>query len=240
MKRVILFDFDLTLADSTRGVIECVNYALMKMDLPQADHGAIRATIGLSLPATLARLTGLTDPVSANAFTTNFVRCADLRMVDLTSLFPDACHVVYELRKAGMRTGIVSTKYRYRIEAILARGGLTEAFDVIVGGEDVVRHKPDPEGLHQALGRIGVSSPDAIYIGDHPVDAMAASAARISFVAALTGNAVRDDFNPWPDTVFIESLTDLVFLLTANPDTQTQDPERRPPCPRHSSSNTSA
>lgn len=225
MKRAVLFDFDLTLADSSRGAIECIDYALMKMGLPPADHGAIRATIGLSLPATLARLTGLTDRASTNAFAANFVERADLRMVDLTSLFPDVCRVVHELRMAGIKTGIVSTKYRYRIQAILARGGLTEAFDVIVGGEDVARHKPDPEGLHRALRCIGISGQDAVYVGDHPVDAMAASAARISFVAVLTGNAVRGDFDPWPDTVFIESLTDLVSLLTANWGTQTQDSE---------------
>ena len=53
MKRAVLFDFDLTLADSTRGAIECINYALVKMGLPQAEDQAIKATIGLSLPATL-------------------------------------------------------------------------------------------------------------------------------------------------------------------------------------------
>lgn len=226
LKRAVLFDFDLTLADSTGGAVECINYALRKMELPQAEHQAIRATIGLSLPATLARLTGLTDPVLARRFTANFVERADLRMVDLTSIFPEASRAVPELRKAGIKTGIVSTKYRYRIETILARDGLTEGFDVVVGGEDVVRHKPDPEGIRQALKRIGVSGPDTAYVGDHPVDAMAASAAGIPFVAVLTGNAVRRDFDEWPDTLFIESLQQLLPLLTANWGGQTRNSKR--------------
>jgi phosphoglycolate phosphatase len=228
MKRAVLFDFDLTLADSTRGAIECINYALAKMRLPQAKPQTIRATIGLSLPATLTRLTGLTDPALAKDFTANFVECADLRMVDLTSIFPDAARSLRELRKANIKTGIVSTKYRYRIEAILARDGLTEDFDVIVGGEDVVRHKPDPEGIRQALKRIGASGPDAVYVGDHPVDAMAASAAGIPFIAVLTGNAVRRDFGEWPNTPFVENLPDLVPLLTANWGSQTRNPRRSP------------
>jgi phosphoglycolate phosphatase len=221
IKRAVLFDFDFTLADSARGAIECVNYALTKMDLPRADNEAIRATIGLSLPATLARLTGLTDPVSTNAFATRFVERADLRMVELTFLFPDARYLIQELRKQGVKTAIVSTKYRYRIDAILARDGLTESFDVIVGGEDVTRHKPDPEGLETALRCIGISRRDAVYVGDHPVDAMAASTARVSFVATLTGCAVRRDFGPWPDTVFVESLSELVPIFTASGGTQT-------------------
>lgn len=228
MKRAVLFDFDLTLADLTRGAIECINYALVKMGLPQAEHQAIKATIGLSLPATLVRLTGLTDPVLAKSFTANFVECADLKMVDLTTIFPDAPRAVHELRKADMKTGIVSTKYRYRIEAILARDGLTGGFDVIVGGEDVAHHKPDPEGLHRALKQIGLSGQDAVYVGDHPVDAMAASAAGIPFVAVLRGNAVRDDFDQWSNILFIESLTDLVPLLTANWGSQFRNSKRSP------------
>ena len=33
MERAIVFDFDLTLADSTKGVIECVNFALDEMGI---------------------------------------------------------------------------------------------------------------------------------------------------------------------------------------------------------------
>ena len=216
MKRAVLFDFDLTLADSTGGAVECVNRALTEMGLPPAGHQAIRSTIGLSLAAALARLTGLIDPVSAASFATKFVRCADLRMVELTSIFPEVSRVVRALKAAGIRTGIVSTKFRYRIELILARDGLRDAFDVIVGGEDVARHKPDPEGVHRALGQIGISGQDAFYVGDHPVDAMAAFAAGITFVAVLTGTAVRRDFGSWPDTVFIDSLRDLLPVLSPN------------------------
>ena len=66
--RVVLFDFDLTLADSTLGAVECVNYALDAMALPRAAPEAIRATIGFSLADTLANLTGLTEPARARDF----------------------------------------------------------------------------------------------------------------------------------------------------------------------------
>lgn len=216
MKRAVLFDFDLTLADSTMGVVECVNYALAKIGFPLAEREAIEATIGLTLPATLARLTGTTDQVLATNFASHFVQRADLRMVDLTSLFPDVPRVIQELRKAEIKTGIVSTKYRHRIHAILTRERLNSAFDVIVGGEDVLRHKPDPEGIRHALTRMGISARNAVYVGDHPVDAMAASAAAISSVITLTGRAVRRDFDRWPEITFIKSLRDLVPLLIAN------------------------
>jgi phosphoglycolate phosphatase len=212
-RSVVLFDFDLTLVDSTLGAVECVNYALDEMALPQAEPEAIRATIGSSLAATLASLTGLTDPVLARNFSINFVKRADQSMVELTSVFPDTAQTLDRLKAAGIKTGIVSTKFRYRIETILARDGLLEAFDIIVGGEDVIRQKPDPEGLVQALGKLDVRTGDSLYVGDHPVDAQAAAAAKIPFAAVLTGAAARKDFEPWPACMFLGSLRDLAPLL---------------------------
>ncbi len=212
-KRAVLFDFDLTLVDSTPGVVECVNTALEAMALPHAEPNAIRATIGFNLAATLARLTGRTDPELSQAFSLNFVKQADLRMVELTSVFPDVAQTLDQLRAAGIKTGIVSTKFRYRIETILARDGLLQAFDVIVGGEDVMRHKPDPEGLLRALGKLDVRTGDSLYVGDHPVDAEAAAAAEIQFAAVLTGAAARNDFEPWPATMFLSTLRDLAPRL---------------------------
>lgn len=211
--RAVLFDFDLTLADSTAGAVECVNYALAEMALPRAEPDAIRATIGFSLAATLASLTGLSEPALAQKFSTHFVRRADLRMAELTSVFPDAAATLDQLKAARIKTGIASTKFRYRIEAILARHGLLEAFDVIVGGEDVMRHKPDPEGLEKALERLGVRPGDSLYVGDHPVDAEAAAAAGIPFAAVFTGAAARGDFERWPNSAFLGSLRDIAPLL---------------------------
>ena len=134
-------------------------------------------------------------------------------MAELTSVFPEVAETLDRLKSAGIKAGIVSTKFRYRIETILARQGLSEAFDVIVGGEDVMRHKPDPEGLVKAVDRLGMRPGDSLYVGDHPVDAEAAVAAGIPFAAVLTGAAVRSDFERWPDSAFLGSLRDLAPWL---------------------------
>ncbi|HEY9503221.1 MAG TPA: HAD hydrolase-like protein, partial [Pyrinomonadaceae bacterium] len=52
----VLFDFDYTLADSSQGAIDCINFALAEMGLaPVSDEAACR-TIGLSLNETFLNL----------------------------------------------------------------------------------------------------------------------------------------------------------------------------------------
>ena len=73
-------------------------------------------------------------------------------MVDATRVYPGVPGVLQALQACQLRLGILSTKFRYRIEAVLQREGLRDAFELIVGGEDVTQLKPDPEGLLRGFG----------------------------------------------------------------------------------------
>jgi phosphoglycolate phosphatase len=190
----VIFDFDFTLADSSAGATECANYALRGLGLPEADAATIHTTIGLSLHAGFEALTGLADPPLAERFASLFVEHADRVVADRTVVYDYVPDVLTALRRREVPLGIVSTKFRYRIEHILAREKLVEHFGVIVGGEDVARHKPDPEALLLALDRMGCRADDAIYVGDHPVDARAARAAGVRFIATLTGTSGPEAF----------------------------------------------
>ena len=102
--------------------------------------------------------------------------------------------------------GIVSTKFRYRIQEILKRENVIKYFDVIIGGEDVAKHKPDPEGLLKAWKRLNNKSLHTLYIGDSIVDAQTAQNAEVPFLAVLTGVTKREEFRECKVEGFIEDL----------------------------------
>ena len=213
MFRAIIFDFDYTLADSSAGAIECINYALTHLGFSSASEERIRQTIGLSLPATFTALTQNSDPHLIHEFSKRFVERADQVMADLAVVYDHVPQVLEPIRSAGLQMGIVSTKYRYRIENILTRYDLLHYFDVIVGGEDVQRHKPDPCALERAYEQLDISPQHAVYVGDHPVDAEAAQRAGMSCVAVLTGTSTKADFTGWPVLRFMDCLDQLPAII---------------------------
>ncbi|OXJ14872.1 HAD family hydrolase [Burkholderia sp. AU6039] len=192
--QAVIFDFDLTLADSSAAIIECTEYALHRLDAAGATPAQISAVIGLPLHEMFRVLTGETEPARADAFARHFVARADEIMVHGTRIYPDVPSLLARLREQGLAVAIVSSKFRYRIEAILALNELQLRVDVLIGGEDVQRHKPDPEGLVLALARLGVPARSAIYVGDHAVDAQAAERAGVAFVGAVSG---MTSFDGW-------------------------------------------
>ena len=131
--RAVLFDFDFTLADSSEGVVVCMNHALGRLGLPAAPADAIRRTIGLDLHTALRILAGEEWRSREEEFFEHFVRKADEVMVASTSFLPGAARVLRTLHDAGYPVGVVTTKYRHRVEDALERDGLRAFVEVVVG-----------------------------------------------------------------------------------------------------------
>jgi phosphoglycolate phosphatase len=206
----VIFDFDYTLADSSRGVLECINHAFKGMDLPKVAAEDAQRTIGLSLQNILVTLAGREHEGRGGEFGRLFVERANEVMTDLTFVFEEVPGVIRRLKDEGMAIGIVSTKFRRRIEEILGREDLLEPFDVIVGGEDVSRHKPDPEGLLAAIERLGGSPSGSLYVGDSVTDAETARRAGVPFAAVLNGVTPREAFKDYPAYKILDNLGELI------------------------------
>lgn len=211
--RSIVFDFDYTLADSSGAVIECVNYAMGKMGLPASDDTTIRSAIGISLFDSYRLFSGDDDGKRFAEFRGYFVERGDQVMADGTHMFDSVRPAAEALVAEGFSLGIVSTKFRRRIECILEREALIHLFPVIVGGEDVSRHKPDPSGLETALAMLGIGPRETLYVGDSVVDAETAKAANVPFAAVLSGVTALDALAAYDPVAILEDLRSLPAVV---------------------------
>ena len=211
--RAVLFDFDFTLADSSAGVVECFAHGFERVGLPNVEAERVRRTIGLTLDEALRILHGVDDPLVVRNFFDAFrERAADV-MVPSTRFLERALEAVQACRDARVATAICSTKKRSHIEGVLERDGVASLFDVVIGHDDVAAAKPAPDALHAALARLDVGTDRALYVGDHPVDAEAATRAGVAFVAVLTGPSQRDEFSAHAVHEFLASIDEVPRAL---------------------------
>jgi phosphoglycolate phosphatase len=211
--KAVLFDFDYTLADSSPGILRCMRHALGSLGHEPPDDDTIRAQIGLPLWGTLERLYGAATREADAEFVRLFVEHADLVMADHTTLLAGVDEALAALHAQGLGLGVVSTKFRYRIEQILVREDLRPRFACLIGGEDVTRHKPDPEALERALEALRLERDCVLYVGDSLVDAEAAERARLRFVGVLSGVTPRDAFAAHPSEAVLGSVRELPAWL---------------------------
>ena len=208
--RAVFFDFDFTLADSATGVVVCMNHALACLGLAPAPEDAIRRTIGLDLITVLGILAGEEWKPRGREFLDHFTRKADEIMVASTVFLPGAARVLETLYGAGYRLGVVSTKYRHRVEEALERDGLEAFVEVVVGSDDVPQPKPAPDGLVRAAATLGIATGDCVFVGDSEVDAKAARDAGMDFVAVLTGTTPVEKFAGYSTRAVLEGVGEIV------------------------------
>jgi pyrophosphatase PpaX len=95
--------------------------------------------------------------------------------------------VLVALRDQGRRLGLVTAKRRATVELAFASVPVGHLFDVVVGGDETERLKPDPEPLLVAASRLGAAVEQCAYVGDSPFDIRAAKAAGMHAVAVTWG-----------------------------------------------------
>lgn len=85
----------------------------------------------------------------------------------------------------------VATNRGTSMTAILEHFNLDGYFKAVITSRDVVRPKPFPDMLHLAANRLGFIENELLFVGDSELDAAAATAAGIPFVAyrSIQGDA---------------------------------------------------
>jgi HAD superfamily hydrolase (TIGR01509 family) len=92
------------------------------------------------------------------------------RMVELYArplpLRPGAAALLAAVAAAGVPQALVSSSFRVLVDAVLAHG--TGPFTLTVGGDEVVRGKPDPEPYTTAARLLGVDPARCVVLEDSP------------------------------------------------------------------------
>jgi HAD superfamily hydrolase (TIGR01509 family) len=165
--------------------------APLRDDLPSASRRAAdgKASSALPSPETVERwmTEGMLERVAAGRV---MVR-------------PGARELLAEVAAAGIAHALVTSSQRAFAEAVLASTGLR--FPVVVTGDDVTAHKPDPQPYLLAARLLGVDPGRCVALEDSPNGVASATAAGCLVIAVPSLLPIQ----PAPGRVIVGSLTEV-------------------------------
>lgn len=211
--KAVCFDFDYTLGDATDAIVAGFTHALTQMGWPAPEREAVRRTVGYMIEDAYTMLTGDTDPEHKRQMRPLFVEVAHPMQVEHTPLFPGAIELLSALRNRGVRVGIVSSKRTEVLREVLEHNGALKYVELIIGSDAVGRHKPDPEGLLEAMKRFDVRGEETLYCGDTLIDAQTARRAGVDFCVVLNGTTTAPEFDTLPHVHIAPDLWELARWL---------------------------
>jgi phosphoglycolate phosphatase len=188
--RLVVFDLDGTLVDSSRDIAAALNAALARLapGTPPLALERVLAFVGEGARLLVERALAH----SALALPADDVLAAYLdgyreRLLDTTRLYPGIPEALGALESAGTRLAVLTNKPGDLSRAILRGLGVEARFAHILGPEDVPARKPDPRGLRSLVAELGAGSSDAWLVGDSATDVRTARAAGVRAAGVLWG-----------------------------------------------------
>jgi pyrophosphatase PpaX len=208
--RTMLFDLDGTLIDSIRLIIDSYHHTLAAHGLPPRSDADWLRGIGTPLRVQFAEWH---DDPGLDAMIATY-RDYNLSHHDAcVTPYPGVTDAVRQVRAAGVRTGLVTSKNRPGAERGLRLCALEELMEVIVGADDVVNPKPHPEPVELALRLLGAERETAVYVGDSVHDMESGRAAGVRTAAVLWGPFSRGDLERTDPDYWLERPADLLRLV---------------------------
>ena len=167
--RLIAFDLDGTLIDSSRDLADSVNDVLVELGAPPLPHGSITKMVGEGARILVRRaLAASRLPETADALA-RFLAIYDTRLLNHTKPYEGIVDVVRAAREHA-RVAVLTNKPLEPSEKVLAGLGLRDLFDDVIGSDGPFPRKPDPAALRALMERAGATPARTLMVGDSIVD----------------------------------------------------------------------
>ncbi len=219
-KKLLIFDLDGTLIDSSGDLALAVNHMLTTLNLATYDLDTIHHWVGNGAETLVKRaLSGSTtiDTTLEESYWREaleiFLDFYAKNLAVATVTYPNVPTTLKTLKERGYRLAILTNKPYPFVEPILEALGLDDLFELILGGDSLEKKKPDPMPLLHVCQKLGISTNESVMIGDSKNDILAAKSANMDSIGVTYGYNYGESIKHYEPTVVYDKFEDIVKSL---------------------------
>lgn len=181
--KLLIFDFDGTLADSNEGIFETINYTLGRFGCDKISRNFFETLVGMPLEKQFETVLPEGKKSLVEKACSLYREQYKKICVKKTALFPHVKETLLFLKSKGLKMVIVTTKKTELVSTMLKALGISELFDFVVGGDMVSKDKPNPEGINLVIKKLNTKKEYIAMVGDSKFDVLAGKKAGIKTIA---------------------------------------------------------
>lgn len=183
----VLLDVDGTLVDSNDAHARAWADAFAEFDV-SVDYDKVRRAIGMGGDKLMPAVSGIEEasPLGRRIAARRGEIFTHGHLPHLKP-FSGAGDLVAAIKNAGYRAVAASSASKEDLRRLLEVANAAPLLDGATSSDDAEESKPDPDIIHAALKRAGVSAREAVMIGDTPYDVEAAARAAVPTIAFRSG-----------------------------------------------------
>ncbi|MBK9605686.1 MAG: HAD-IA family hydrolase [Betaproteobacteria bacterium] len=212
--RLLVFDWDGTLADSAAIIVEAIQLACADLGLPIPTDAAARYVIGLGLHDALRHVTPTLAEKDYPALSARY-RVHYLNRDPEIPLFAGADILLSSLNARGHALAVATGKSRRGLDRALEQAGIGARFAATRCADEGFP-KPNPDMLLYLMDRLGAAPEETLMIGDTTHDLMLAANAGVDAIGVAYGAHPGPALAAQPNLAIVGSVEELALWLGAN------------------------
>jgi phosphoglycolate phosphatase len=219
-KKLIIFDLDGTLIDSSPDLALAINHMLKTLNRETFTTDTIHYWVGNGAEVLVKRaLSGSAtidetlDPELIKKALKIFLDFYAQNLAVETVTYPQVPQTLKALKAHGYRLAIVTNKPFAFVKPILTTLGLMENFELILGGDSLEKKKPNPLPLLHVCKQLNVSTHEAVMVGDSKNDIQAANACNMQSIGLTYGYNYGENISVHNPSVVFDNFADILTLL---------------------------
>lgn len=184
--KLIIFDLDGTLIDSSIDITNAINYAIEPYGSRPLTVEETIGIVGEGITKLIEKLIAMNGiAADRDIVVVRFLKHYSDHIVDNSPAYPGVKETLKKLK--GYKKAVISNKREALSKKILDELDLSEYLDLVVGSDTTPERKPSPVPVQYALSRLGIKPEEAVIVGDSNFDIEAGKAAGIRTVAVTYG-----------------------------------------------------
>ena len=190
-KKVIIFDMDGTLVDSSLTIVNAINHVRQKISLPIMESQEILDKVNDPHinPALFFYESTAFTPEHEEWFSSYYTQNHEKEL----RLYNDIDTLLIALKEKGYKLAVATNAYRVSTLESLSHLNILKYFDSIACYDDVKKGKPQPDMLEKVLKDLNLTSEESIFIGDSDRDKLASEAINMDYFMINWGFSAYDD-----------------------------------------------
>lgn len=213
--KLLVFDWDGTLADSELFIINAMQAAIEQHNFDIRSSNEIRNIIGLGLIEAAAVLFPELEQSDYQLLTDSYREHYSASAKGKTVLFPDVIETLHTLQNLDYKLAIATGKSRKGLDNSLRETGIEDFFHMTRCADETFS-KPHPKMLLDIMEQLLVEPENTLMIGDSEYDLLMAKNANVAPVAVSYGTQTRERLLGHNPLICLDRLDQLPEWLACN------------------------
>jgi phosphoglycolate phosphatase len=208
--KLIIFDMDGTILDSSVDINDSLNHTLTKYNEEEVSVKRTIKTLGYGARYLLEK--NFFHSQVSEEILNDYLTYYNNHLIVKSTYYEGTLETIRYIKSLGIKVAVASNKSDFMVKHI-SKTMFLDLFDYAIGESESIRKKPNPDMVNTIINFFQINHNETIYIGDTEVDYLTSKNSNVNFIGCSYGFRSKYQLKKLGDFKIINKISNLKKIL---------------------------